>query len=89
MATLPPDQIIEQKNYYKERCFILEDELRELKGQRHETLLASKDSRVSTSGSNFAQNFANFAKARESNLPKSMSTFFTRFTNGAAKSGEQ
>ena len=44
MATLPPDQIIEQKNYYKERCFILEDELRELKGQRHETLLASKDS---------------------------------------------
>jgi len=83
------NQIIEQKNYYKERCFALEDELRELRGQKHEVLLESQSSKSSLTGlnSNFAQNFANFASG-ERNLPRSMSTFFTKFTSGVKKAGE-
>merc|ERR1712157_123491 len=41
--------IISQKNYYKEKCFELEDKIRELSGIRHETLLENKPSRADSS----------------------------------------
>lgn len=54
------NQIIQQKNYYKEKCFALEDELRELRGQKHETLLSvNQESESSSSISTFFKKFSN------------------------------
>ena len=56
------NQLIQQKNYFKQRCFMLEDEIRELKGERHEVLIESK------TNASFVKNFANFKKNRSSSI---------------------
>lgn len=98
------NQLIEQKNYYKQRCFNLEDELRELKGEKHETLIESRHGRNNSAGnansannSSFVQNFTNFASKTylnesgngENNISRSMSTFFNRFYNNVGNVSSQ
>ena len=103
------NHLIGQKNYYKEKCFELEDKIRELQGKKHEILIDGPNHNNNHNSNNNNHQISNTSLSSlgaytvgninlsnlsafnlgnispEKRMPKSVSTFFSRFTNLSRK----